>query len=280
MNGRLGTPGPLGDAVFTFSQSSLQDYSDCPRRFELRYIQDALWPAVEAEPLSQVEDHRRQALLFHRLVQQHYLGMTRESLAAMAAAPDLARWWKNFSTAAPDLAGWTLHTEKALMCPIGSHRLVCHYDLLAVRDGKALIYDWKTFARRPKNEWLAARMQTKTYRTVLAQAGAELNSGRPFEPADISMIYWFAEFPEDPASFAFDKPQYLRDWQSLEGLVRDIAHAATFPLAQDTLQCRFCTYRSLCDRGRLPGTDPHYDLKTGTDDSPAGDFEPVGENQS
>jgi len=32
-------------APFTFSQSSLQDYYDCPRRFELRYLSRLIWPA-------------------------------------------------------------------------------------------------------------------------------------------------------------------------------------------------------------------------------------------
>jgi hypothetical protein len=35
---------------FHFTQSSLQDYLDCPRRFQLRYVLDQPWPAVESEP--------------------------------------------------------------------------------------------------------------------------------------------------------------------------------------------------------------------------------------
>ena len=123
---------------------------------------------------------QRDALLFHRLVQQHLLGMPSPVLAAMAESHEIARWWSSFTSGAPDLAGWQLHAEKALVCRIGAHRLICKFDLLAVRDGKAVIYDWKTFARRPTNEWLAARMQTRTYRAMLVRAGAELNGGRPF----------------------------------------------------------------------------------------------------
>ena len=37
-------------ADFHFSQGSLQDYVDCPRRFQLRYMMKLAWPAVEAEP--------------------------------------------------------------------------------------------------------------------------------------------------------------------------------------------------------------------------------------
>ncbi len=34
---------------FQFSQSSLQDYVDCPWRFYLRYIRQLAWPAIVAE---------------------------------------------------------------------------------------------------------------------------------------------------------------------------------------------------------------------------------------
>ncbi len=143
-------PGFPAQTVFTFSQSSLQDYLDCPRRFQLRYVLDALWPAVEAEPVAEVERRQREGLLFHRLVQQFFLGLPPDSLAGLAKSPDLTRWWNNFISNAPDLAGWELHSEKALVSPLASHRLICKYDLLAIRGGKAVIYDWKTFREAPK----------------------------------------------------------------------------------------------------------------------------------
>lgn len=40
---------------FTFSQSMLQDFVDCPRRFELRYLLDARWPAQETAQALQYE---------------------------------------------------------------------------------------------------------------------------------------------------------------------------------------------------------------------------------
>ena len=48
--------------TFQFSQNSLQDYVDCPRRFQLRYLLRQPWPAVESEPLSEYE-HKDHPLL-------------------------------------------------------------------------------------------------------------------------------------------------------------------------------------------------------------------------
>ena len=279
MNSGSSTAGLPAGTVFTFSQSSLQDYLDCPRRFQLRYIMDMPWPAVEAEPASQLERRQAEALLFHRLVHQRILGMPAAALEGMAKSPDLARWWRNFTSGAPDLVGWQLHPEKALVCGVASHRLICKYDLLAIRDGKAVIYDWKTFARRPTNEWLAARMQTKAYRAMLVRAGAELNGGHPFAPSDISMVYWFAEFPNDPATLDYDEKQHSRDSLMLETLVREIDSATAFSLTDDPSRCRFCTYRSLCDRGLYAGTDAEYELAPMSEGSTENELEQIGELQ-
>jgi hypothetical protein len=243
----------ISGQTFTFSQSSLQDYTDCPRRFQLRYLDQVAWPAVECEPVSQVEARQREAVLFHRLVQQDLLGVPRERLARLAASGNLERWWQNYLAKGPSLEHHELHAEEMLGFGVGRHRLVCKYDLLAIRNGRAVIYDWKTFRRRPSSEWLASRLQTKIYRAVLVLAGAEFNGGRSLEPADISMIYWFSEFPDDPAVFPYDGQQFTRDAAAIETLVAELEQARIFPMTELRLHCRSCAYRSLCDRGEQAG---------------------------
>ena len=71
-----------------FSQASLQDYVDCRRRFQLRYLLELAWPAIQAEPAEEQEIHSRQGELFHRLVLQHQMGIPAERLAGMAQAAD------------------------------------------------------------------------------------------------------------------------------------------------------------------------------------------------
>ena len=53
-------------ANFRFSQASLTDYLDCPRRFQLRYLLEQAWPAVESEPLLERERLAELGRRFHR----------------------------------------------------------------------------------------------------------------------------------------------------------------------------------------------------------------------
>lgn len=80
------------------SQSSLQDYNDCPRRFELRYLQRLAYPAAEAEPALENEKHQREGEYFHRMAQQYFIGIPAEQAGKLANSDNLERWWDNFMT--------------------------------------------------------------------------------------------------------------------------------------------------------------------------------------
>ena len=160
---------------FQFSQGSLQDYVDCPRRFQLRYLLRLAWPAVEAEPALENERHLQQGAAFHRLAHQHILGLSPERLSSMVTDEDLSRWWRNYLNSAPaDLAGLR-YPEVALSAPVSGHRLVAKYDLIVVGPGqRSTILDWKTSRKRPRRKWLAKSLQTRVYPYLLVRAGSHL----------------------------------------------------------------------------------------------------------
>ena len=264
----------------TLSQSSLQDYMDCARRFKLRYLDRLSYPAAETEPTLENERHQQEGEYFHRLVQQHLIGIPAEQIAKFANTPTLQRWWENFQnsrdlTGLKDLSG--LYPEATLSAPLGKHRLLAKYDLIALQDGKALIYDWKTYRKRPRNEWLTARMQTRVYRALLVQAGAHLNNGKPFEPEQIEMVYWFADFPEEPAQLPYTSAQFQRDWDTLLKLSEEVASAASYPLTEDRQKCLFCTYRSYCERGVRAGNVEQAEAEMEAEELFDVNFEQIGE---
>ena len=254
---------------------------DCARRFKLRYLDRLSYPAVETEPALENEKHIQEGEYFHRLVQQYLIGIPAEQVAKLANTPNLQRWWENF-LAAPDLRSLNkdfggLYPEVTLSGPLGNYRLLAKYDLIAVQNDKAIIYDWKTYRKRPRNEWLAARMQTRIYRALLIKAGAHLNNGKPFEPEQVEMVYWFADFPEDAARFPYTSAQYKRDWDLLTKLEQEITSASDYPLTDDRQKCAYCTYRSYCERGIQAGDMDQAETEMEAESLFDVNFEQIGE---
>lgn len=264
----------------TLSQSSLQDYHDCPRRFELRYLQQLAYPAVEAEPALENEKHQQEGEYFHRLAQQYFLGIPAERVGKLANTENLQRWWENFINdkdlkSLKDLSG--LYAEHTLSAPLGKFRLVAKYDLIAVNNGKLTIYDWKTYRKRPKNEWMNIRWQTRVYRALLARAGMHLNGGKSFAPEQIEMIYWFADFPTEPARFVYSADQFKRDWDALAKISEEVTSASIFPLTDEAAKCNYCPYRSYCNRGIRAGDGTDAEIETEAEELFNINFEQIGE---
>ena len=256
---------------FQFSQSSLQDFEVCPRRFELRYLWQLRWPAVEAEPIQEAERLRRLGIDFHRLIQQHLVGLDQAKLTETLRDENgvLKSWWHHYlAYRPPELAQALLYPELGLSIPLADYRLTARFDLLAIQpDGTFLIVDWKTTQREPSRDWLARRVQTRVYPYVLAAAGAAYNQGQPIAPEAIKMMYWYPEFPNQPEMFAYGATQFKQDEQTLSELIAQIKYQVTqrdFPLVEDRKPCKHCVYRSFCDRGIQAG--PTLELEVEAED--------------
>lgn len=258
---------PLLPDDFAFSQSSLQAYADCPRRFWLTYVERLPWPAVEASPVQDHELLMRQGGQYHRLVQRAELGLDPDELAQELPAP-LDGWFDAYRAYRPtDLAGARVEVE----CSLSIHleieqranaapapvRLSAKYDLIAAtQDGRFIIMDWKTGHRRADPVHLQRRLQSVVYPFVLVEAAPYLGWG-PIAPEQVEMRYWFTAAPTQPAVFPYGSFQHAANRQRIADLVAAILAGHTrddFPLAPDSEAtrrrlCRFCTYRSRCNRG-------------------------------
>ena len=233
-------------ANFQFSQSSLHDYQECPRRFDLRYMQRLAWPGVEVEPIMDKEQFMRQGAAFHRLMHQYHLGVP---IAPLLNTENLKLWWANFEQHPPQVPAKP-YPEIPLSIRLGDHGLLAKFDLLAIEPGqRAVIVDWKTSPKRPRRQWLENHIQTRVYRYLLVKAGTLFNGGTPIDPAQVEMIYWFANFPDQMECLPYSAAQFEADEIFLTRLLHEIATRSEFPLTEDTKRCRFCVYRSLCERG-------------------------------
>ena len=251
-------------AIFQFSQNSLQDYADCPRRFQLRYLLGQRWPAAESEPIEEHEHFVEQGSLFHLLVQRHLLGIPAEKLTPQD--PLLSRWWNAYlDHPIADLPTTLRLPEVQLSTSLGDQRLLARFDLLAIDPGRrAVIVDWKTTQHRPNRRTLESRLQSRIYPFVLVEAGVYLFGGQ-IKPEQVSLLYWFSETSANPEVFLYDAARHNENRDFLSSLLNEILACAAeiWPLTDDERHCKYCVYRSLCDRGTRAGAFAEADLEAG-----------------
>jgi len=251
--------------TFAFSQSSLQAFDDCPRRFWLAYAEQLPWPAVEAAPVQDHEAFMRMGSIFHRLVERAEIGLD-TALLADGLEPPLNEWFDAYLRQRPaDLPSEFVEIEKILSIPFGDgagqYRLAAKYDLIAAEsNGRVVIVDWKTNRKRTEPATLRRRWQTLVYPYVLVEASAQLPFG-PVEPEAVEMLYWFVVAPHQPVRLRYDRTQHEANRQQLQQtLVAILAGQSEtdFPKVADTeinrkCFCNYCVYRSRCNRGVSAG---------------------------
>lgn len=249
---------------FLLSQSNLQDYVDCQRRFQLRYLLHLAWPAVEAEPYLENERRIDQGAQFHKIVRQFLLGISENQISKSISGDGVMQtWWANFLQSIKDGSlgmilqqGYQRFEEITFSVPISKFRLIAKYDLLILQpDGKVTIFDWKTSQNHPRRKWLADRLQTHIYPFVISSGLSSFTGGNKTDPGLIEMIYWFTNQPDQPERFPYSLREYEEDTRMLNNLISTIDQKTepVFPLTPDVKRCLFCTYRSLCNRGVKPG---------------------------
>lgn len=250
---------------FSFTQSNLQDYVDCAYRFYLRYYLRARWPALIVDDALDFEARGQLGARFHRLAQQYLLGVPEERLSDLASAdpnPELRRWWDSFLIHVPSLLEGQRFPEAVLRTNLAGSRLTAKYDLILISpDGSLVIFDWKTTKKPVRKSWLLERVQTRVYRFILARSGKVLTGEDKTTPEQIIMHYWFAAHPESTVTLAYDPPAYQKDQVFLTNLIREIQSRdpEDFLRTSDFDKCRFCVYRSHCDRGKEAGPLDSFD---------------------
>ena len=240
--------------VLHLSQSNLQDFSECPRRFELKVIDNVSWPAAYLEPLSQLEQATEIGNKFHQLCHQFFTGIDPDSLSRSISNADLKIMWESFTTFAKGLQDENRFPEIILSTPFLGHQLIAKYDLvLKTNNGKFIIYDWKTSTQKPTRTLLSQRFQTFLYPYILVKTGNSIFKKEQPSPKNISMNYWYPMSSDPEEIFPYSDTLYSENTAQLTEIISEIDgyvnSGKIFPLTFDRKFCGKCVYRSLCERG-------------------------------
>ncbi|MFN3308296.1 MAG: PD-(D/E)XK nuclease family protein [Anaerolineales bacterium] len=257
---------------FIFSQASLQDFLTCSRRFYLRYVRHLVWPSAGGGEAFEWEWRLSLAQDFHHLAHQKALGLPDQLLEPLVQrrSTELFQWWRQlcqfWQAEQETTLGGRRYPELTLTAPLGKTRLMAKYDLLIAHpDGQWIIIDWKTAQQRPSTRALHSLVQSRLYPYLLVRAGASLNAGKAVEPEQVSMVYWFANHPDNPETLLYSQAQFQADEDFLLRLTEEILgrREADFEQTGDERACAYCPYRTYCERAFVPPSS--YEVEENAD---------------
>ena len=267
---------PRNKEDLVFSANSLQAFADCERRFELNYLEELKWPAVESEPVLESELFLSLGRRFHEMIHQDVLGIPVIE-PSRVDEPELYGWWENYKAYDPITSTGQQFPEKTLVSTISNRLLVATYDLFVIgEDGKVIIYDWKTWRKPRPLQWVQQQMQSRIYPLVLYQERASIPGSSLLSPDQIEMRYWYANFPDESVAFQYSQSQYEADLAFLQLMVEriDNLQAGQFELTSEHHKCTYCPFRSYCGRGDKAGLFEDFDAaEIGSTESLFGDLD-------
>jgi hypothetical protein len=91
-------------------------------------------------------------------------------------------------------------------------------------------------------------MQTLVYPYVLCRSAGS----QSIQPAQVKLVYWFPQYPDQPEQFPYSSIQMQQDERVLLERMEEITRKTLdeFPKTEDEKRCRYCVYRSYCERGK------------------------------
>ena len=247
---------PLADN-FIFSANNLQDYLDCPRRFELKYLLKQNWPAVTSQPVLEMENRILQGNRFHLLAHQYLSGIEGEILRNSIDDPELGLWFDHFREYIDQYLNFQFFSEFSVIMPFQGFRLMAVFDFISLTDAnKIRICDWKTTSRLPKKEIYIQSIQSTLYPFLAYETRTNIfPQAAALKHQDLSMEYWFPGFPKNTISWEHSAAIHMNSRELLSSLIAEISQKepGDFEKTSNDKRCAFCQYRSLCERGIQAG---------------------------
>lgn len=247
------------------NQTSLQDFLDCPRLFELGFLNDTRWPAAHSSPLLRYERLTEMGTQFHQLCQQFFIGIEPHLITSSISDPDLLRLWQHFLPYGQTLQPFAFASEQILRIPFRDQYLLAKFDLIVqISNKEYLIIDWKTSSKKPSRTVLANRVQTYLYPFIFQQAGNDLFNVDEILPEMIKMQYWYPLADIHEEFFPYSDSMHQNSAKTIADLISQIEELVSsseqFPLTDDHSHCKYCIFRSFCERGSetnqiQPGSD-------------------------
>ena len=251
--------------IRSLSATSLQDFLDCRRRFQLKYIDQISWP----QPLNTVNIKQMESMTrgreFHQLMQQHFLGIPDEKLLKSIDDNTLKTWFINtIESEICKIDQAEKLTEYRLSTYISDTLVTGVIDLLISQPDSSLkIIDWKTGLTKPKPQFYVSRIQTRLYPLLLAQSPlfhARITNKQCLDK--IEFIYWFTHFPQLPIINQYSPEKFDLDKVYLAELINTIQNTQVneMKMTANFYTCRTCQFQVYCGRISSESAQDVFDM--------------------
>ncbi len=203
-------------SLIRLSQGQLNLLEVCPPQFQRLYL-DQLGSPISPE----IQDNLLWGNQFHQLMQQHFLGLSIDSI--LEEDKDLKSiveaLLKSVITQHNLNSDSWAEAEHYRSLEKNGYLLTAIYDLLIITEHEAEILDWKTYLQPQNKKKLENNWQTRLYLYLLAETSNYL-------PEQISLTYWFVKIPHEPQflTFNYNEQLHQKTSQDLQDLLTKLDH--------------------------------------------------------
>ena len=188
----------------SFSAAKIQDFLDCERRYELKYLLKQSWPSIPSEPIVEIEENIQKGNAFHFLIFQFFSGIPKEKLISSIENTDIQTWFGSFLEFSKNIIHKNTYPEFHIISQLNDLRLTAVFDLIYLTaNNKIIIFDWKTSRFIPKKTTLSLKVQTILYPYLIYETYQEFLPQTCLVPEDISMQYWYPAAPKAEYVFKY-----------------------------------------------------------------------------
>lgn len=243
-----------GSLMKQFSQTQIQDYLFCPRRYFLSHIQKITWPEPVSPSFEKIEESNRQGKAFHLFINRLIQGVSYKELISQVYETDLNQWLKNFKKYNPLPDNAKIFSEIEISAIFAEILWIGYMDAVAFLPDKIQIFDWKTSRRVGDPKVLLNSPQTRLYCFLMMQNHQNfLNFSGNISPDQIEMVYWYARFPSDPIHLQYSAELYDKDLVYFKDMAEKLCYddRANYPQTLQQNNCRFCRFQTFCFKETL-----------------------------
>ena len=226
---------------FFYSQNSIKNFLECPKKFKYRYLEGISWKNSDELIKQSLKDGED----FHILAERYFLGMDEDFY--YKDINKLSKWMMDLKKNFPKNKNNSYLGEYEIRQKKNGINLMARYDLISFKStGEIEIYDWKTNKDKFHPNFGSNSLQTKIYLFLLTE-NLNLFSINYFKFKNISMTYWQTNFPDSPLRISYSSQMHEENKIYLKNLIKEINSYDFSKFEQsDKKACKFCEFMSIC----------------------------------